>query len=255
MITTELTLPDGGGEETREHGTNVQYALREIKRKIIGGDLDPGKVVLEEELADGLGMSRTPVRVALAILEEEGLIERVSRSTTRVRETKAEEIKEILALRYVIESLVGCELARKDDEDRERMLGELLGLLGDAAKCKEIAKVAATNREPEKEKEAILKFVSLDTEFHCRMAELVGFSQAANFLRSVRHKVLVYLKRSIPNVGKMESILTEHERIVEAIRSKKPGDVKKKIHNHLVHITHRWFPDYRKYLIDLGRLM
>lgn len=59
-------------------------ALSAIREAILGGDLAPGEAIKDVELAERLGLSRTPVREALARLADEGLVETKPHSYTRV---------------------------------------------------------------------------------------------------------------------------------------------------------------------------
>lgn len=59
-------------------------ALTEIRAAIVGGDIAPGEAIRDVDLAQRLGLSRTPVREALARLAEEGLVESKPHSYTRV---------------------------------------------------------------------------------------------------------------------------------------------------------------------------
>ncbi|WP_033437179.1 GntR family transcriptional regulator [Saccharothrix sp. NRRL B-16314] len=59
-------------------------ALTAIREAILGGDLAPGVPIKDAELAERLGLSRTPVREALARLTDEGLVESKPHSYTRV---------------------------------------------------------------------------------------------------------------------------------------------------------------------------
>src|SRR5919199_2213106 len=59
-------------------------ALEQIRAAIVSGDLEPGAVVKDAELATRLGLSVAPVRAALARLADEGLVEAKPQSHTRV---------------------------------------------------------------------------------------------------------------------------------------------------------------------------
>src|SRR5262245_29479907 len=69
----------------------VYYALRDA---IVCGDLAPGARLRDQELAERLGVSRTPVREALQRLEDEGLIETSPRASTRVARPEARAPRE-----------------------------------------------------------------------------------------------------------------------------------------------------------------
>jgi DNA-binding GntR family transcriptional regulator len=68
----------------------AEQAYRELKRRILDNELAPGAVLLEQELASLLGMSRTPVREAMVRLEKEGAVEIRPRHGMRVLPISAE---------------------------------------------------------------------------------------------------------------------------------------------------------------------
>jgi len=81
-------------------------AYRAIKDRIIFLDLKPGEKILEAEVAEALKVSRTPVREALLMLENEKLVECTDSAGFIVRKFSANEIDEYFAVRTVIEGFV-----------------------------------------------------------------------------------------------------------------------------------------------------
>jgi DNA-binding GntR family transcriptional regulator len=80
-------------------------AYKAIKDAILCLKLEPGKPLVEKELARHLGISRTPVRDALQELEREGFVTRQSFKGTFVTEVTMKDTSEIFALRAVLEGL------------------------------------------------------------------------------------------------------------------------------------------------------
>lgn len=70
----------------------VEIAYRELRQKLLDADYLPGNLLSESELADGLNMSRTPVRAAIARLEKEGFVETLNKRGVLV---KAIDVKEL----------------------------------------------------------------------------------------------------------------------------------------------------------------
>ncbi len=94
----------------------VDFCYEALKRRIINNEFPPGFQALEQELADLLGVSRTPVREALPRLQEDGLIERLPRRGIRVLAISPEDFKEIFELLTCLEAkaaelFVGCGFA------------------------------------------------------------------------------------------------------------------------------------------------
>jgi DNA-binding GntR family transcriptional regulator len=80
-------------------------ALSLIRRAIVTGELAPGAPVKDAELASRLGLSRTPVREALARLADEGLIETKPHSYTRVTQLDAQAVRDALEVVQTMHAL------------------------------------------------------------------------------------------------------------------------------------------------------
>ncbi|GAA1789187.1 GntR family transcriptional regulator [Planosporangium flavigriseum] len=95
---------------------------RILRDSILAGQLKPGQPLRERVLAEELGISRTPIREALFILQGEGLVDLIPNRGATVREITARDIAQIYALRGVLES----HAARVAAESRtERHLTQL----------------------------------------------------------------------------------------------------------------------------------
>lgn len=88
-----------------EKSSKLQCAVDVLREAILRGDLVPGQVLHYQQLADDMGMSRTPIREALAALEAEGLLERVARKGLFVSTMNPEESELIAQLRALMEGI------------------------------------------------------------------------------------------------------------------------------------------------------
>jgi DNA-binding GntR family transcriptional regulator len=91
--------------------TLVDDVYDRIKKRIRSNEMPSGHNVPEQELAEGLGVSRTPVREALIRLESEGLVEVVPRHGVRVLPIKAEDMREIYDILTALEPFAAMQLA------------------------------------------------------------------------------------------------------------------------------------------------
>jgi DNA-binding GntR family transcriptional regulator len=83
----------------------VQLAANAIRRMILGGELAEGERLIEERLTEQLGISRPPLREALRVLEQEGLIVTRPRRGSMVATLTDQDVFEILTLRSALERL------------------------------------------------------------------------------------------------------------------------------------------------------
>ena len=105
-----------------EVNANEYLPLREVvfnnlRDAILKGQLKPGERLLENHLADKLGVSRTPVREALRMLEQENLVELIPRRGAQVLDISAEDIKNILEIRSALEVVSIRHACQKMDND------------------------------------------------------------------------------------------------------------------------------------------
>jgi DNA-binding GntR family transcriptional regulator len=84
-------------------GTAQEHAVEWLRRAIVVGELRPGQRVIQEDIADQIGVSLAPVREALRVLEQEGQVSYRPRRGYFVTELRVEDLEEIYELRRVLE--------------------------------------------------------------------------------------------------------------------------------------------------------
>lgn len=105
--------------------TKKQRIFEIIKNKILFLELKPGQSINEVELSEELGVSRTPIREALLLLESEHLVNIYPQCGTFVSLINLDFIKEIIYMRHILETHILSEMARqkkKVDKYTERHL-------------------------------------------------------------------------------------------------------------------------------------
>jgi DNA-binding GntR family transcriptional regulator len=95
----------------------VDLAARRLRAEILSGELAPGERIVEEQLTRRFGTSRAPLREALRLLGQQGLVEHLPRRGVRVTQLSARDIDELFTLRDALEQFaVHCAAARSADE-------------------------------------------------------------------------------------------------------------------------------------------
>lgn len=183
--------------------TRVDNAYERLKNEILKGELPAGFQAPEPELADRLGMSRTPVREALIRLEAERLVDLVPRRGAKVLPVARKDLCEIFEILAALEALAAGKAARKTHE------ADFLDELGAVVVR---AEVAATDRDME-------AWASADDRFHRMVAEASGNARLAEeigrLLNQAYRANMVLLRLSAPYA----KVTGEHRSIVETIRS------------------------------------
>lgn len=93
-----------------------------LRERILKGYLKPGERLMEIHLADQLGVSRTPIREAIRMLELEGLVKMVPRKGAQVAEISREDLQDVLEVRKSLDTLavkLACE--RITDEEKDKL--------------------------------------------------------------------------------------------------------------------------------------
>jgi DNA-binding GntR family transcriptional regulator len=83
--------------------TLVEVAEHRLRAAILSGSLSPGEKIVEEQLCGDFGISRAPLREALRLLGQQGLVEHLPRRGARVTEWSTVDILQLFALRHVLE--------------------------------------------------------------------------------------------------------------------------------------------------------
>ena len=178
----------------------VFEALREA---IINGTLKPGERLMEVQLADELGVSRTPVREAIRKLEHDGFVVMIPRKGAYVADISLKDIAEIFDVRKALEGLaaqLAAERATEEDLERtERILVEY-------GECIE--------------RQDIQRLIEVDTRFHEAIYQMAGNSRLQQMLSLLREQVQRFRTMTLSHGPRMRIALEEHRRIVEAIASR-----------------------------------
>jgi GntR family transcriptional regulator of vanillate catabolism len=106
--------------------TQITRALLALREQILSGQFTPGERMSELPLVERLGVSRTPLRLALVALEHEGLLRRLSGGGYAVREFTQDEIVDAIELRGVLEGTAARFAAERGVTRRELRSLELL---------------------------------------------------------------------------------------------------------------------------------
>jgi DNA-binding GntR family transcriptional regulator len=165
-------VTDAGSRLPKKAGT---AATELIRAAIIDGRLAPGQRLKEEEIAQELGISRTPVREALLVLQAEGLVEAPPNRGARVREYAVGDLEEAYRLRALLESYAARRAAA-------RISPEQLSLLEESCRRFETLRAA----------DDVIDLVKENLLFHNTILEAAGSEQLRRWAREVIEIPLVY---------------------------------------------------------------
>ncbi len=117
---TAAPAPDGGLEAS----SLVELAVRRLRSEILSGALAPGERLVEEQLTRRFGTSRAPLREALRLLGQQGLVEHLPRRGVRVTQLSARDMDELFSLRDTLEQFaVRCAFGNGTAPEPGRLAG------------------------------------------------------------------------------------------------------------------------------------
>lgn len=180
-----------------------ELVLDAIRSAIINGTLQPRERLMEIQMAEELGVSRTPIREALRKLELEGFIVMVPRKGAYVSDLSFKDIADVFEIRAALEGLAaGLAAERITDDELETMERLLVG--------KQEAITAGD----------IDKLVEVDTSFHELLYRASRNVRLATIISNLREQIQRFRLTSLSFPGRNKESLLEHKQIVEAIQSR-----------------------------------
>jgi DNA-binding GntR family transcriptional regulator len=197
------------GDGAASRGENVARAYDQVRELIVWGRLSPGSRIVESEIADRLGISRTPTRSALHRLQQEGYVTALNRGKER--------------------RLIVAPLTQDDARELFHIVGQLEGLA--ARSAAELAptrraEVAARLRELNRELEQVarqrrpdpLRIFDLDTAFHRTYVEYGAGPRLLALHDAIKPQAERYVRLYISSlVDEIATSVEEHDKIIEHI--------------------------------------
>jgi DNA-binding GntR family transcriptional regulator len=184
-------------------------AYDSLLRAIVQCDIVPGSTIRDRELAHELGVSRTPVREALQLLETAGLVGPTARSGWRVLPIDIDDLDDLFEIRRVLEPM-GIHALRET---------------GDASRIDRLATFFA-DFEDGVPPDRLVEYHELDHAFHLEIVALSGNKRAMGFYDVVSHHIdrgRHYLLRADPDSDEgpeMTEVHAGHLAICQAIRDR-----------------------------------
>jgi DNA-binding GntR family transcriptional regulator len=195
-------------------------AYAALHESIVAGKLSPGERLIEEEIAERLGLSRGAVRGAILRLGHEGLVVRERNRGARVRRFTLDEAVEVLEARAALESLAaGYAAVRRSRDD----VAELRGLIDDMTRLHREGELLAMS-----ERNAVL---------HRRILELSDHDVARDICARLHSQVVRFQFRTVLAPGRPKNSLAEHRRIVSAIAAGDRAAAEAAMREHLTNVA------------------
>jgi DNA-binding GntR family transcriptional regulator len=191
-------------------------AYAHIRRSILDSTIPVGTALSEYELAQEIGVSRTPVREALKRLEQEGLVRSVARRGTFVADLTVRDIVEIYQVRIQLEGLAARAAAeRMDPAEVDELIAEL---------DKSEKQVRQGRLESAREHDRRLHKSIIDSTSNGRLAQI---------LATLEDQVHRIRQRAMSHMPRVPASLAEHRAVLQAIKKRDGAAAEKAMRDHL----------------------
>ena len=194
-------------------GLAVYDALREA---IVTAELEPGQQVSENEIAEKLGVSRTPVREALARLRDDQLVQIVPQLGTFVSRISVSGVDDAQFLREALECSAVRLAAERADRGDVATLGALIAR-------QEVARDSADANG----------FFALDDELHSTLCELSGRPIAWTIVARANGHLNRVRRLSLAEPSYIAEMIEEHKAVVDAVGRGEPDAAEDALRHHL----------------------
>ena len=207
------------GPQRQKDLSNSQRALKELRELIFSGELPAGSDHLESELAERLGMSRTPVREAALMLDGQGLLELRPRKGVRILPVSAEDMREIYDILTQLESLAAERAAQS----------------GYSAKDLEVLAGAIDRMTRAIDEKDLRAWAAADEDFHRELVRLGQNSRVITIFELMsdqvrRARATTLFARPLPTKSN-----EDHQAVYQAILDGDAETARNRHHQHRLH--------------------
>lgn len=200
---------------------NAYLPLRDVvfqtlREAILKGDLRPGERLMELQLAAKLGVSRTPIREAIRMLEQEGLAVTIPRKGAEVARMTEKNMEDVLQIREALDDLAVQVACDKITEEQLEHLRTAMNNFGHAVQAGDLDKI-----------------VAYDVEFHDIIYEATDNPKLVILLSNLREQIYRYRVEYLKEKENYPILIKEHEEIVDALKQKNKERVADAMRNHI----------------------
>lgn len=196
----------------------ASLVLRELERRILGGELACGSKLNEADLAGELGISRGPIREAFRALEQSGLVTTEKNRGVFVRQVSIAEANEIYEVRAALEGMIGRLAARRITPGQVAKVRAVVKKMHAVSKTRDAA-----------------AYYPLNVEFHELLAEAAGNRTLIANYRRVVNELNLYRRETLERSAENIPVSTrDHEAIVDAVAKGDELLAERLLHEHVI---------------------
>lgn len=173
-----------------------EIVFESLREAIISGVLEPGERLMEIQLAEDMGVSRTPVREAIRKLELEGFVVMIPRKGAYVAGVSDKDVADVFEIRAALEGLAAALAAERiTDEEIEQL-----------------ERIVVMEREPD-----LHHMIQSDIDFHALLYKASRNERLIQILENLREQILRFRSTSLAVPGRLKVAIQEHRALLEAL--------------------------------------
>ena len=194
-----------------------QMVYENLRQTIVRGSIAPGTRLVESQIAEAQGISRTPVREAIHKLERERFIERLPHGGFSVLELSGEEIVETFGIRSVLEGYAARLAAINHQPGQLKRLKEKIDEFQRLLDAKHLKGLPQVN-----------------TEFHDMLYALSNSPRLIRMIDALRDHIYRYRQIILKEAGQAHTSNEDHRLILESIRTRDAEGVERLVREHIL---------------------
>ena len=187
-----------------------------LRQAILRGEMEPGERLMEIQLADKLGVSRTPIREAIRKLELEGLVIMIPRKGAEVAHITEKDMRDVLEVRAALEELAATLACRNVTPERIEEL-----------------KMANKRFEAAIISKDVVAIVDADVNFHDIIYAMTDNQRLIQIINNLREQMYRYRLEYIKDADKRQILMVEHEHILKALTLRHIQEAKMAVREHI----------------------
>lgn len=187
-----------------------------LRRAIITGEFAPGERLMEISLANRLGVSRTPVREAIRKLELEGLVIMIPRKGAQVAKITEKSLRDVIEIRCVLEEFAASLACERITEEGKEKLKQAHWQFVEAVQSNDI-----------------ITIVEKDENFHDAIFQATCNDKLITIINNLREQFYRYRMEYVKDIEQHSVLVTEHERLLQAIFNQDSETAKQIMRTHL----------------------
>jgi DNA-binding GntR family transcriptional regulator len=184
---------------------------------LLDGRFRPGDYLIEKDLSEMLGISRSPIREALVELQKAGVIIKRPGRRAVIRSWSARDLEELFAVRALLEGYAARLVASRGDDLELESLREIVVEMRKAAK-----------------NESLSSLVRLDLAFHDELWRLSGNTLLQSVLNGLKQQFRLFLTMNRKFHGGANRVHAYHQVVIDALESRNPDTAEEVMKKHVV---------------------